>query len=210
MNASHRHRGRRGFSIIESTLAVLLVGSALVAALNVAAAASQTAASGSDRRYAEQLAHMLMAEVLAQPASGTNTTNGASGNRIATFNHLLDYDGFRESPPTTMHGEVCAPAGWEWQVNLTERAAETLDGRTLDLGLYAVRVRVNLPDGTSVRIWALRNRADSLDRAPTETTEDVLAVPLTVTMEDGTVRRLQPTIHANRLPAGTAVRAEVK
>lgn len=199
-----------GFSIIESTLAVLLIGGALVAALNVTAAASRTAAAASDRRMAEQLAHMLMAEVLAQPASGTNPSNGASGNRIDVFNHVLDYNGFRESPPTMPDGTACAPTDWAWQVDISGRAEEEIDGRMLDLKMLLVTVRVELPDGTQVALRALRARASGVDRASPAATESLVSVPIAITMDDGTVRRANPAVRINRPPDGTEVRKEVR
>lgn len=206
----HERRRHRGFSIIEATLAVLLVGGALVAALNVSAAASRTAAAASDRRTAEQLAHMLMAEVLAQPASGANPSNGASGTRLDVFNHVLDYNGFRESPPTMPDGTACAPAGWAWQVTISARAAEEIDGRMLDLKMLLVTVRVELPDGTYVALRALRARASGVDRASPAATEALLGVPITITMDDGTVRRANPAVRMNRPPDDTEVRKEVR
>ncbi|MGD1916532.1 MAG: hypothetical protein ACFCBV_10135 [Phycisphaerales bacterium] len=204
--SSQRSQSRRGFSIIEATLAVVLVGTALVASLNVAAAASRTSATSSDRRQALQLAHMLMDEIMAQPASGTTTSNGSTGNRIDTFTHVTDYDGFRESPPTTANGEICGPDGWEWRASVSERPAESFDSRTVDFQMYQIAVRVVMPDGTEVVLASLRSRTNMLDRAPTSTVESVTQVPISMRLGDGTKHFAQPEVRANRPPEGATVR----
>ena len=205
MRRQDRHRG---FSIIEATLAVVLVGSALVAALSVAAAASRTAASSSDRRQAMQLAHMLMDEIMAKPASGVNASNASTGRRIDTFTHVLDYDGFRESPPTTPDGQVCGPQGWEWRASVSERPAETFNASTVDLQMYQIAVRVNMPDGTYVLIASLRSRTSLLDRVPTSSIEAVTQVPISIRLNDGSEHYAQPEVRANRPPEGSTVRVK--
>ena len=207
---THRRCDARGFSIIEATLAVLLAGGALVAAINVSTAAQRVSGQAADRRYAEQLAHMLMAEVLAQPASGTNTTNGPTPMRLGSFDHVLDYDGLNESPPTTADGVQCAPAGWSWAVSITSRPAEDIDGRMLDLRMYLVTVRVRMPDGTQASLQALRGRTDTVERTPIVDTNAIVQVPVELRMANGTVRRAWPTIRASKTPDGAASRSEVR
>mgnify|MGYP001793633638 CR=1 FL=1 len=201
-------RRQRGFSIIEATLAVVLVGSALVAALNVAAAASRTTATSSDRRQAMQLAHMLMDEIMATPASGSSTTNGSTGTRKQTFTHVTDYDGFAESPPRTADGEVCGPTSWKWRAEVSSRSAESMRGRMLDLKMYHVWVRVTMGDGNEVVLSSLRASTDHLDRVPTSAIESIIKVPITVTLRDGTKHFVEPEVRANRPPEKSGIRVK--
>ena len=208
--ARHASKLRAGFSIIEATLAVLLVGGALVAALNVAAAAQRTTGAASDRRLAEQLAHMLMSEVLAQPASDPNTPSGAVGARIDTHEHLLDYVSFSESPMTTRDGRSCGPTGWTWNVKIAARPTETVGGRSLDLKMYHITVRVETDEGTAVELTALRSRSESVERAPLMDNEQVVQIPIMVQTANGSVRWAWPTVRANRAPDSTTRIPEVR
>lgn len=193
---------RKGFSIIEATLAVILIGTAMVAALNVTAAASRTSASATERRMAERLAHSLMSEIMTQPASGADATSATSAPRLNNFDHILDYQGFRESPPTTADGTPCAPAGWEWSVAVTPRGTDTIDARTLDLRMYSVTVTVELPDGTTVSTQSLRGNAISVERVPVVDHARIVQVPVSITLPDGNVLRAAPQPMSARPPEG--------
>lgn len=191
---------RRAFSIIESTLAVLVVGGALVAALNVSAAANRTHGAATQRRQAERLAHVLMAEVLMQPATGLDSTNATVGSRLNNFDHILDYHGFRESPPTSIHGVALAPTGWAWGVTLATRGSETIDGTVLDLRMRQITVTVELPDGTEVSLVALRGDWASLQRTPLVIVERTVTVPMTLEMADGSILHAAPSVRGQRVP----------
>ncbi len=198
---------RRGFSIIEATLAVLLVGGAMVAAMNVAATANRASGAATQRRQAERLAHTLLAEALSMPAAGTDSTSATAAARLNNFDHLLDYQGFRESPPTTINGTACAPASWAWGVTVSARGSETIDARTLNLRMYQVTATVELPDGTTVAVQALRGNSSSLQRVPVADMERTVQVPITIRLPDGGVLHAAPEVASHRAPdsAGTTL-----
>lgn len=191
---------RRGFSIIEATLAVLLVGGAMVAALNVAATANRASGAATQRRHAERLAHTLLAEALSMPAAGTNGTTPTAGARLNNFDHLLDYQGFRESPPTTINGTACAPATWAWGVTVTSRGSEDVGGRTLNLRMYQVTATVELPDGTTVSVRALRGDSTSLQRAPVADLQLTPQAAISIRLPDGGVLHAAPEVLSQRPP----------
>lgn len=194
-----RHpRSNRAFSIVEATLAVVLVGGALVAALNVASAASRTSGAATQRRQAERLAQTLLAEALSMPAAGTDSTNGTGGARLGNFDHLLDYNGFRESPPRTIEGTQCGPTGWAWGATVAARSSETIDARVLDLKMYQITVTVELPDGTTVSAQALRGDSSAVQRVPVATTNQTTRVSITIDMTDGSTLHAAPEVVSQR------------
>ncbi len=182
----------RGFSIVEATLAVLLIGGTLVAAANVAITASRANGAATQRRQAEQLAHMLLAEALALPAAGIDSTGYNGGARLTDFDHLLDFDGFRESPMRTIDGQVFGPAGWAWGITLAARGSETVDARSLNLRMYQVTSTVELPDGTTITAQALRGNSASAERVPVVNTDDITQVLIEIELSDGTVLHSAP------------------
>lgn len=191
---------RRGFTIVESTLAVLVVGGALVAAINVAAVAHRANGAATQRRQAERLAHLLMAEVLMSPASGADGTTALAGPRLNNFDHILDYDGFRESPPTSVQGAALAPAGWAWSVALATRGPEMIDDDMLDLRMRQVSVTVEMPDGTEVSLRALRGNWSALQRTPVVDAERTVSVSLTIELADGADLHVAPMVRGQRVP----------
>lgn len=191
---------RKAFSIVESTLAVLVVGGALVAAANVATTAHRAHGAATNRRMAERLAHTLMAEVLMQPAAGADATSATAGPRLNNFDHVQDYDAFRESPPTSAQGLALAPAGWAWRVSIASRGPEMIDDDMLNLRMRQITVGVELPDGTEVSISALRGDWMALQRTPVDDVERTVAMPITIKLIDGSALHAAPAVRGQRVP----------
>jgi type II secretory pathway pseudopilin PulG len=187
-----RDHARGGYSIVEATLAVLLIGGAMVAAANVAITASRANGAATQRRQAERLAHMLLAEAMNLPAAGSDATTTNGGPRLNDFDHLLDFDGFRETPMRTIDGRVFGPTGWAWAITLTPRGSDTVDGRSLNLRMYQVTSTVELPDGTVVSVRALRGNSASAERVPVVNTDDITQVLIKMELADGTVLDAAP------------------
>lgn len=195
---------------MEATLAVVLVGGALVAALNVAATASRSSGAATQRRHAERLAQSLLAEALSMPATETDSTNASTAARLGNFDHLLDYHGFRESPPRAIDGTAIGPTGWAWGVTVASRAAETVASRVLDLKMYQVTATVELPDGTTVSARALRGDSSLVQRVPTANSSQVTQVAIAVELVDGARLFASPQVLANRPPDAAATTLEVR
>lgn len=185
MRTYNHYYARRGFSIVEATLAVLLIGGAMVAAMNVAITASRANGAATQRRKAETLAHTLLAEVLALPAAGTDSTNATGGARLNNFDHLQDFDGFRESPPTTIDGRSRILPGWAWSVTLATRGSDTIAAQSMNLRMYQVTATVELPDGTTVSVQGLRGNSTSVERVPVADAQSVIQVMMAVKVPDG-------------------------
>lgn len=183
---------------------MLLIGTTLVAAMNVSAAAHRTSADTNQRRQALRLAHVLMAEVMSQPAVGTDGTNAAGGQRLGNFDHIEDYDGFSERPPKDAQNSPLASSSWSWGVNLGTRASETIDSRVLDAGMRTVTVFVELPDGSRVHLRALRTTSARMEKGHKSVTQEIVQVPIEVTLQDGSTLYAAPSVRANRPPAGSA------
>jgi|GEM_PF-5228590 len=198
-----RHRrpsSRRGFSIIEATLAVLLIGGAMVAAMNVAITASRANGAATQRRKAETLAQTLLAEVLSMPATGSDSTSTNGGNRLNDLDHILDYQGFSESPPKSIDGRIVAPAGWRWSVAVGLRGTETIDTRSLNLRMYQVTVTVELPDGTTVSASGLRGDSTTVERVPVVDGVEVVQMLIAIQMSDGSTLHAAPDVGVVRTP----------
>lgn len=191
---------RRGFSIVEATLAVLLIGGAMVAAANVAITASRANGAATQRRQAETLAQLLLAEVLSMPATGSDPTGLNGGMRLNDFDHILDYQGFSESPPRSIDGNVIAPPGWRWSVAVTARGTETLDARTLNLRMYRVVVTVQMPDGTTVSAEGLRGNSTTVERVPVTDGIQVVQMLIAIQLPDGSTIHAAPDVGVVRTP----------
>jgi len=191
---------RRAYSIVEATLAVILIGGALVAALNVAATASRNGAAATQRRHAERLANSLLAEVLSMPSHGADNTSPSTGPRVDTFDHLLDYDGFTESPPKSFDGTIIGPPGWTWRVGIALRGAETLDSRMVNLNMRRITATVELPDGTTVSARALRGGSPFAQRVPINDSTQTTQVAIRLQLIDGAELFASPSVLGNRPP----------
>lgn len=194
---------RRAFSIVEATLAMLLIGTTLVAAMNVSAAAHRTSANANQRQQAYRLAHVLMAEVMSQPAVGTDSSNATGGARLGNFDHIEDYDGYRQRSPRDCQHNLLASSQWQWGVDLGTRASETIDSRVVDAGMRTVLVFVEMPDGSRVQLRALRNSSARMERGHKSVTQEIVQVPIEITLGDGSVLYAAPSVRANRPPAGS-------
>lgn len=182
---TYNYNARRGFSIVEATLAVLLIGGAMVAAMNVAITASRANGAATQRRKAETLAHALLAEAMALPAAGTDSTNATGGARLNNFDHLLDFDGFRESPPKTIDGRDRILPGWAWSVAVAARGSETIDAASMNLRMYQITATVEMPDGTTMSVQGLRGNSAAVERVPVADAQDILQVLMAVRVPGG-------------------------
>jgi len=116
-----RHRRRRGFTIVEAAMSIVLVGVMLVAALNAAGASRLAMLKLSDRGQGMLLAQEIMTEILAQeyedPAIGSGSF-GRTGAKDAAIGRSLyddvdDFYNWSASPPEDRNGTVKADlAGW--------------------------------------------------------------------------------------------------
>jgi type II secretory pathway pseudopilin PulG len=91
-------RGRRGWTLIETTLTTIIVGLAITALVKQVLATTQQSAytlrltTGS--LLAENCREMMMGLPFADPMNGTSGFGPDSGETLATYNDIDDFDGF--------------------------------------------------------------------------------------------------------------------
>ncbi len=103
---------RRGFSLVEVTIAVVLVGGVYLVALNLVGSSQVTQAAFADRQTAMQLCEELLAEALLLPYESSITpnalgpTSSEAGGPRNTWNDFDDYDGWSANPPVDAAGNT--------------------------------------------------------------------------------------------------------
>jgi prepilin-type N-terminal cleavage/methylation domain-containing protein len=163
MNGSPRNHG---FSLIEATIAVALVGLMLVAALNSVGASAKARQIHADHAKARLLASDLMAEILAtvyedpeygQGTFGTEDEDIGDGSR-AFWDDVDDYDGWSATPPQLKNGtEFPDLTDWtrsvtvDW-VNQSNLSMESV----VDTRLKRVEVVVTRGDAVLATLKAVR------------------------------------------------------
>ena len=102
----------RGFTVLESVISTLIVGSMMVAAMNVVGASETARQYGADKSTGLMLAEELMSEILAMPykdpESGTvyfgfEPDEPNNGTRHA-FDDVDDFCSWQASPPQNADG----------------------------------------------------------------------------------------------------------
>jgi hypothetical protein len=163
---------RHGLTMAEIVVSTAIVGVMTVAALESVGMVYRTQRLSADRIAAPGLAQELLAEALAMPyadpqtpAAGIGLDGGESSGTRATFDDVDDYDdwssGIQQKDGTAVSGYV----GWQQQVqvvyaNLTDPAVDAGS----DLGLKRITVTVTTPGGDAVSVVGLRARSGSLEQ----------------------------------------------
>ena len=122
-----RNRLRRGLTLVEATASMVLVGIALVGALNTVGAVRLGQVKVSDRRQGHLLAQALMSEILQQDYAdpdagidsfGLETGEAGAGGR-GLFDDVDDYHGWTSKPPEPKVGPPFAGLDdWKRIVNV--------------------------------------------------------------------------------------------
>lgn len=120
-------RRRRGLSLIEATISMVVVAVMLVAAVHAIGGSAAVQSRVTKRTVAPYLADGLMAEILAQsyqdsasPVFGPEVSGGESPTSRATWDDVDDYNGWSESPPQDKDGTAASDmTGWARAVAVT-------------------------------------------------------------------------------------------
>lgn len=133
LNASRTAPGRRerrrqrGFSLIEATVSILIVGGMFAVALNTLGASKSTQYVTGTRGRGQLLAQALMAEILSLPYEDPYTPpdsfgleDGENSGKRERFNDVDDFAGWSASPPQDKDGtEIPGFEGWSRAVKVT-------------------------------------------------------------------------------------------
>ena len=143
---------RRGFSLVEVAVSVLLVGVLMVASLQSLGAAKRREADTTNRLLGQQLAAALLNEILLQEYKEPETSQApifglepgeANGNR-SLFDDVDDYTAYSSSPPQDRSGtEIPGLTGWTRNVSVNWADPVTLQSiPSINSGLKKITVTV--------------------------------------------------------------------
>lgn len=155
---------RRGFTLAESLVSIIIVSGAMVAALNAAGGAVVARQATSHARVAHVLAESLMSEILDQdyqdlggsPLFGLES--GESGANRNLFDDVDDYANYLESSVIERDGTPKADAaGWSRSVTVKYVQPNSPDSTSiLDRGLKRITVVVKRGEKEYARLDALK------------------------------------------------------
>lgn len=107
---SLRPQRRRGVTLIETVLSVMILGGAFVAVLNTIATSRAAQAVAAERQYARLLAEDLLAEILSKQkykegdSIGKDLDEAVSGR--PAFDDVDDYHNYVDLPPSDADGNA--------------------------------------------------------------------------------------------------------
>ncbi|HUT92708.1 MAG TPA: prepilin-type N-terminal cleavage/methylation domain-containing protein [Thermoguttaceae bacterium] len=177
MRSSIRRR-RRGFSLAEVVISVLLVGLVLIGALELLGASLRTRIRLARRSQGSALARDLMSEILqaryeepdGSPTFGTEAGETVPGDR-SVWDDVDDYDGWSSAPESKDGSALPNCTSWTRQVNVryVNPSNPSGPGTTAamdDEGLKRVVVTVTDPQGNQTTRVALRSKYSSYELPP--------------------------------------------
>ncbi len=154
---------RRGFSLIEATLSIALVGMMATAALAVVAGARRAEQMAADRVRAQLLAEELLSEItpLLYKEPGSITLGADSAERTdtrSTWDDIDDADGYSESTLRDRSGKAHAGlTGWTRTVDVKWIGALDLLGIVIaDSGIKRVTVTLSRNGKVVLKAVAVR------------------------------------------------------
>jgi prepilin-type N-terminal cleavage/methylation domain-containing protein len=159
--------GRRGLTLVEVTISMLVMAVMLVAALSMLGSAAKARLVLANRQLGPVLARQLMMEIvqnhydhMTQPSNFGPEPGENTGTRSA-FDDVDDYDTWTECPPRDKTGNILPNcAGWTRSVQVCYADLVNPMGQPAgsDLGLKRVIVTVTAPGGKKTVLVALRTR----------------------------------------------------
>lgn len=159
----------RGFTLVEATVSIVVIGVMLVAAVAAVGASRRTSQGNYDRLRGRQLAQMLLSEIVPlayKDPAATNTTppgldSGESHTSRTGLDDVDDYHNLSQSPPADRSG-VALPnsAAWSWQVRVSWVTEADLGlTSTNETGLKRIEVTVKKNGRTVATSAAIRSEA---------------------------------------------------
>jgi len=168
---------KRGFSLVEALISLLIVGTLLAASGAAISASARTTTSQQETLRAESLARQLLSEIVQkkyqQPSAITLTLGPETGETRSTFTDVDDYAGYSESPPADSSGAAIAGyTGWTRSVDVKWADPSTLQTAALqaETNLKRIVVTVTAPSGRSWSVSALRSSNSIYDKSTSTST----------------------------------------
>ena len=162
---SNSRRGlsvRRAISLLETVIAMVILGGALVALLDTVGSARKTQAAATERQFGMILAENMIAEALYRPMYMEDNSFGPevdeiTGNRSA-FDDVDDYSGWSSTPPVDRDGVVIPGAeGYTRSVVVQFRQLDrTGRNASSDEGVLVVKVTIYRGDREVAELRGLR------------------------------------------------------
>ncbi|MDB5172346.1 MAG: methylation site containing protein [Phycisphaerales bacterium] len=171
---------RRGFTLIESTIALVVVSVMMVAAMSVAGQSARSRTVQQEQVRGEALARQLLSEIMQEPyqQSGVTTTvlGPEAGETRSTYNDVDDFNGLSESPPKFASGTAIPGfTGWtraakvEW-VSVTGLLSSTFTVSSTETGMKRITVTVTAPSGKVTALVGLRSKYSPFEHVPSVAT----------------------------------------
>ncbi|MCA9289888.1 MAG: hypothetical protein KDA25_02100 [Phycisphaerales bacterium] len=162
-------RHRRGITLVEAIIALVLVAGMITAALNTVAFTARSLRIRATMSKASMLAHRTMNEVFALAYQEPNATpqfgTEAGEPTRATWDDIDDYHMWTELSPTARDGAPI-PGYTGWSVGVQVHKVSTIAPDVVsafEVGLRRITVVVNAPSGESVILKALRSKHSGID-----------------------------------------------
>lgn len=155
---THGAPGRRGLTMIEAVISLIVISVLGLAALRAFSAATLTRALAHDRARGVALAHDLLAEVAAAPY-GEPMAKASELDERLTLATVGDYHGWSASPPVALDGAALAPGLWRREVTVQQVELDGVTPAAAATGVVRVSVRVLKGDRLVATAQALRTAA---------------------------------------------------
>ena len=163
MSQRRRQPRRRGLTIVEVVISVMIVGLVMVSAMDSVGQILRGRQQTADAVRAKALAQQLMTEILrdayeddTSPVFGPES--GESGGSRADWDDVDDYDGWSQSPPEDHDGNTL-PNLSGWQRDVVVEFVDPADPASVsgtDQGVKRVTVSVSRNGVTLAREVSLR------------------------------------------------------
>lgn len=172
---------QRGFTIIEATICLIIVGVMATASINLLGTTAVIRARQDENGLGRHLAQHLLSEIVQNPFEEANQGSlppptfgrelGETANKRTNWDDVDDYDGMAFSPPRQKSNiEIGLANGWTRKVFVEWVSPGNLIVSSDDTGLKRIRVQAIGPSGIVTELTALRSRYGLLEQPEYEDT----------------------------------------
>ncbi len=162
-------RRRRGLTLVECVLSVVIVSVMVVAALRATGSVARTMVVQQNRSQAMALARQLMSEIAQQAYVDPGSTpvfGPEAGESRPTFDDVDDYNGLYDSPPKSRsNAALVGFSTWRWQATVEYIDATTfLPVPAVDTGIKRITITVTDPTNKVLTLRGLRTSASAYEK----------------------------------------------